>query len=270
MQKLPKEITRKSLRKKKSRGKIKLLLFLFIFLIILGGLIYLFGFSGVFKIKNIGISNKTQIADQDLIDIIKAHLAEDHWSFLPRDSWPLIAQGAIVQEILDKYPQIRTASLKIQLPKMSLEAIIEPRTPVALWCDETQEKCSLVDDEGIIFQTATKEQYGTELPLIISKINNSSDDLGKKVYSAEDIRQVIRINQNLKEDLQIPLESFIADDTSFLVADTKEGWEIYFDLDSNLDISLMKLKALLDQELPINKRQGLQYIDLRFTKVYYK
>jgi cell division septal protein FtsQ len=270
MQKLPKEIRRGPLRKRKSRGKIKFLLFLFIFLIMSSGLIYLFGFSGVFKIKDITITNRTQIPDQDLINIVKVHLAKDYWLFLPRNSWPLVNKWAISQEILSKYPQAKKANIKIQLPKMSLAATIEPRVPVVLWCNETQEKCFLADDEGIIFQAASKEKTDNELPLIISKINNSNDDLGKKVYSAEDIRQIIRISQNLKEDLKISPENFTADDTSFLVVNTKEGWEIYFDLDSNLDISLMKLKALLDQELPISKRQGLQYVDLRFTKVYYK
>jgi len=51
---------------------------------------------------------------------------------------------------------------------------------------------------------------------------------------------------------------------------TAEGWEIYFDLSSDVNFALTKLGLLLEKEIPLEKRGDLSYIDLRFSKVYYK
>jgi len=51
----------------------------------------------------------------------------------------------------------------------------------------------------------------------------------------------------------------------------KEGWEAYFQRDTqDIPLELLKLNLILKKELPPEKRKNLQYIELRFSKSYYK
>jgi len=49
-----------------------------------------------------------------------------------------------------------------------------------------------------------------------------------------------------------------------LNAKTSEGWEIYFNLEGDINWQLTKLGAVLEKEIPPEKRENLEYIDLRF------
>jgi len=51
---------------------------------------------------------------------------------------------------------------------------------------------------------------------------------------------------------------------------TAEGWEIYFNLEENLSWQLTQLYLLLERKISPEERRTLQYIDLRFNKIYYK
>ena len=53
-------------------------------------------------------------------------------------------------------------------------------------------------------------------------------------------------------------------------AKTQEGWEIYFNPKENLDWQLTELALVLKQKIPPDERKNLEYIDLRFNKVYIK
>ena len=43
-----------------------------------------------------------------------------------------------------------------------------------------------------------------------------------------------------------------------------QGWEIYINPKKTIDIQLMALKSVLDLKIPPEKRNKLEYIDLRF------
>jgi len=74
----------------------------------------------------------------------------------------------------------------------------------------------------------------------------------------------------LKQKLELGIEKFILLGQKRLDVKTTEGWEIYFDLAGDINLSLTKLSLLFDEEISQEARESLQYIDLRFSKVYYK
>ncbi len=72
-----------------------------------------------------------------------------------------------------------------------------------------------------------------------------------------------------KSNLEVKEFTFFENELR-LNAKTSENWSAYFDLKENLDWQLVKLELLLKKELSSDKRAGLEYIDLRFSKVYYR
>ena len=51
---------------------------------------------------------------------------------------------------------------------------------------------------------------------------------------------------------------------------TSEGWEIYFNTADDLDWQVQELALVLEKQITPEKRRNLEYIDLRFSRVYYK
>ncbi len=49
-----------------------------------------------------------------------------------------------------------------------------------------------------------------------------------------------------------------------LTALTQGGWELYFNPRGDIKWQLTKLKVLLDEKIPPEKRKDLQWIELRF------
>ena len=45
---------------------------------------------------------------------------------------------------------------------------------------------------------------------------------------------------------------------------TTEDWEVYFNLQKDIEWQLTKLRAVLEEKIPPEKRKDLEYIELRF------
>jgi len=132
--------------------------------------------------------------------------------------------------------------------------LVRQPAAVAVWCGQ---ECFLADKNGMIFKKALAE---TDLIKIF----------GKKELLISQINWILEIESKLKEDLGIRIEK--ADLVSFqrLNAQTSEGWAIYFDLSGDLDWQITKLGLVLEKQIPPEKRGSLEYIDLRFSRIYYK
>jgi len=55
-----------------------------------------------------------------------------------------------------------------------------------------------------------------------------------------------------------------------LDAETTEGWTVRFNLKGDLDWQVTELRLALEKQISPEKRKSLEYIDLRFSRVYYK
>jgi hypothetical protein len=241
-------------KKKKSWLANKFFWFFILFILLVGTAGYFLLFHSFFKIKTLNINNRTEINTGLLKNSIYQHLNNDHWFFVPKNSIVLIGEKEIVEELTKEYPQLKNIILKRKIYPPGLSVKVA---------------CFLIDEDGVIFEKAKKETTSSSPPLILTKASDDSQ-LGDRIYSPQSIRQISAINQTFKTQLNLPLKNFLVDETSFLVVITQEGWETYFDLDGDVDTALLKLQALLKQELSKSKRSALQYIDLRFSKVYYK
>lgn len=233
-----------------------------LFFIILSGLTYLFIFSSVFQIKEIKISGNMKVSVEDLRNNI-AEQVDKRIIFFNTKSIFLANLKKINKMLLEKFPQIAKVDLDREFPS-SLLAQIEERKPVAIFSEI--ENYFFVDKEGIIFEkvSATDQQI-----LKIKKSTLVIDlELGKEIIGKEQLEQILKINSKLKNDLKIPVEEVLTMSKKRINAKTSEGWEIYFNPERDLEWQLTELSILLKERIPPEKRRNIEYIDLRFEKIY--
>ena len=94
--------------------------------------------------------------------------------------------------------------------------------------------------------------------------------LGQEVVKKELLDLILRIQGNLKDGFQIDTKEAILSLPKRLDIKTSENWQIYLNLESDINLQITKLNLLLEEEITPEIKETLEYIDLRFTRVYYK
>jgi len=240
----------------------------FILFLTLGCLIFYFLFlSEVFKIKEIKIATSDEIPKKEILAFLEKELDIPFFHFFKKNTFFLINSKKIENEISNRYPEIKEVNLKKKFPK-TLILEVEKRKAVGVWCG-VENKCFLIDKKGTIFQTASVSEEKDNLVLIFSE-NYGIKELGEKIIPEEKMSQILKIKNILEKEMGINTEKFTLKTPERLNVKTTEGWEIYFDLSGDINLALTKLSLLLEKEVPPETRKNLQYIDLRFSKVYYK
>lgn len=241
----------------------KILIVSFLITVILSIIAYNILFSPFFQIKKVSVHGNKKIASRELNKIIYPKLVQN-FIFFKTKSIFLVPLNKIKDSLLDNYPILANVELKRNWPD-EIEVDISEREAKAIWCQE--DSCFLIDKEGIIFEKA-------KIPLDRLVIKTQSDDknvaLGTKVLLPEELEQIISLAAALKKETKIDSLSaeLFPERVNIL---TKEGWSIYFNFPiKDVDYQLTRLKVVLQEEIQAENRAKLEYIDLRFSKVYYR
>lgn len=215
---------------------------------------YFLFFSEIFQVEKIVVTGDEKVPTEDMKSLIEKNL-ENKIIFLKTKSIFLLDLAKIEKDILGNFPQIAELELHRGFPD-ALNIIVIERLGVAQWCKD--DKCFVIDKEGITF-----EEVSTETDLI--KISGPKEMLKK-----EKIAQILEIQAKLKEQVGITTTQAIIDSEERLNIETFEGWEIYFNLKGDLNWQIQELGLVLEKQVPPEKRKKLEYVDLRFSRVYYK
>jgi len=234
-----------SVRKRKSILRKRSFWFFILFLIMLGSLAHLFFFSSVFQIKQVRISGTDGISQEEIR------------AFFPGGNIFLLNSAEIKKDVLTSFPEIAEVKIDRNFPS-TLNVEIEERVALLLWCNEDEE-CFLTDKTGKCFEQVSFAE--TELSRVFGE---------KELLTEKTVSQTLEIEQKAKKDLALVIEKVILVSSQRLDAKTTEGWEIYFNLEKDLTWQLTQLHLILERQISPEEREVLQYIDLRFEKVYYK
>ena len=215
-----------------------------VFLFLFGSAYFLF-FSDFFIIEKVIVSGEQKVQQE----AIK--------SSIPSKNIFLIDIKTIRAEILDNFPQIAEVEIKRGFPD-SLDVLVIKRFPLANWCQD--ELCFLLDNEGVIFEKIIEVQPRY---VLIKGEEIVQRKLGEQVIEKDDLAHILDIETSLKSELEIPVKEIIVAKEKLIVR-TIEGWEIYFNLEGDIDWQLTKLAAVLEEKIPQEKRKNLEYIELRF------
>jgi len=246
--------------------KSKIFWILFLILIILGSLIYIFIFSELFKIKNVEISGNEKCPYAEISKIVSSNLG----------SIFLYKSEEVNKELKEKYPEINQVKIERKLPD-SLIVKIKEREPVAFICkpslrseikifgEKSEIDCFYIDKEGIVFEEKTENSLN--LPVIIFNSSGFSFVLGREIIDQDYLKKILEINSNLKN---LAISKFYPVSKNKIKVQTKENWVAYFDPEEDVDWQVEKLNILLKEKFPLKERGNLEYIDLRFEKIYTK
>lgn len=243
------------LKKKKPIYKKPFLWLVILFLLVTLGIVYLFFFFSFFQIKNIQISGNNDVVSKELRNIINNDINKKIL-FFPTKSIFLVGLTDIKKEILSDFPAIESVRAKKKFPN-GLNFEITERIGMAVWCKE--EKCFLIDKNGIIFKKDSNNNALAKIKLSIAP----EAKFGQEVLKKEELDKILKINSKLKE-LKISIQEIFLFSEERINVKTPENWEIYFNSQEDTDWQLTKLKMVLEKEIPLEKRGNLEYIELRF------
>lgn len=242
-------------KKKKSIFRNKYFWLTIFVILIISGIFYLICFSSFFQIKEIKISGNQKVSSEALQGIIKKKI-EKNILFFPSQSIFLVDLNQTSKDVLQNFPLIAEIQLKRNFFN-TLVVDVSERKPVAILIQG--ENAFSLDKEGIIFEPAGLDDG---LVKIIDK--QKTNNLGEKTIDKEKLSRILDIDSKLKSDLKIPVQQFEMESDDKLNLVMNEGWWAYFDLQKDVDWQLTKLKAVLEEKIPPEKRKDLEYIELRF------
>ncbi|MDP2951094.1 MAG: hypothetical protein Q8N55_01790 [bacterium] len=255
-------IRKQNHRQKRQRQKQNLLKKKFLFLSFLGfvlvsGLGYLLFLSPFFKIKQVS-------AFAPASTISQAKEIAQKLESLEGKSLLFLNTKDITQEFLKMSPEFEAVYFKRNFKNHSLVFTYKLRTPSLILCQKQEENCCLADNNGSLF--ACNEQFSfwdkADLALLLGD---------NKQITASYIKDIAFLKASLENGLGLKIAFLKSGEAPQTIeVATTEGWLIYFSGNNDLSFSLTKLKLLLEEKITEEERANLEYIDLRFSKAYYK
>ena len=230
---------------------------------------YLF-FSETFQIESVIILGNQKIAKEDILKIIEDELSKNN--ILPLNKNIFLANvGVVEKNIFKTFPQIVEIKSSKDFPD-TLSFNITERVQVAWFCkvskilnheeeQESIERCFLLDKDGVVFEEVSLSEF--KLVKIKSPNSGIQLELGQKIIEPEVISRSLEILLGI-EELSVPVEEILVISEERINVKTSQGWKIYLNPKKDLGWQLRKLKADLDEFIPLEKRKDLEYIELRF------
>lgn len=246
--------------------------------IVLSVLYFLIFFSG-FQVENIIISGNEKIPSKNIEKLAYANINKKIIGIgklnLMSKSIFLVNSQKLQQEILSRFPVAEAVAVEKKLPQ-TISLKITEKKPVAIFCssagsEQASAKCFFIDKNGVIFEELQSLAQRQDMPIITQTLNSNDIFTGESVVDRNVISAISKIEKNLKDNFQIDIKEALVSNPLRLDIKTNENWQIYFDLNSDTNLQIIKLNSLLKNEISQTSRASLQYIDLRFKdRAYYK
>ncbi len=269
---------RHQIKPKGSIIKKPLFWFSFLFLIVVSAALYFLIFFGEIQITDIKIFGNKKVSVDELKSIVSDKINQKILWKSSRSIF-LARKSEIIKEVLNRFPEISEVKVEKDFPK-TLILEIKEREPFAIFCSpdiEDSEKCFFLDKNGIIFENIAPDSFSSrgqnflEKKLIIRFSESKKEfSLGQEVVEKELLDLILQIQGNLRDGLQIDIQEAVVSLPKRLNIKTSENWQIYFNLESDINLQITKLNLLLKEEISPEKRKSLEYIDVRFSRAYYK
>lgn len=239
----------KKYKKKKSILKNRFFFYFLLIIFCIFFFYYFFIFSNVFQVKNIEVKGEQFNREQDILSVIEPFL-EKKIIFITNSIF-LINKTYIKNALLDTFLSIESIEVSKIFPRKISINIKEREAKVI---GQYQDKEYLIDEQGLVFRLKEKEY---QLPLFVF---DEQIHLKDEVLSKTLIKQIVNINKSLEPDYLI----YEGEDVAAIIGNTK----FIFDMQKSITQQIEDLFLLLERhELKI---ENLEYVDLRFDKIFYR
>jgi hypothetical protein len=249
------------------------LLFWMMLLIFIGVSAYLLLFSPLMEIDTVSSDGNQDISSEEIAVQAKKAMEGKYFGYLSKKNFFLVNKGEIDAALKSTFNRLEVASIEKKFPKAILIKVRE-RHPELVWCSGGV--CYLIDNEGMAYSgaTGTDEELRSQNFLTVIDENARPVEIGNTVIDGGYIDFLKKISLTLRDDLQLETEgSFYtpAIASHEAIVKIKEGWLLKMNSAISPDETKKIILTLFEKELPADKRQSLDYLDLRVkNKVYFK
>lgn len=244
-------------------------------IMIIGIAVYFVTFASFFQIKEIQISGNEKVQKESLENFIWENVSKRMLIFKTK-SILLVNLQEIEKNLLERFPKVSKIYLKRNLPDV-IAVNIQERKPLFVLC-KNSDVCFHLDEEGVIFDPVKNgipnkvdEPNKAEESLIkIRDERHQEVKLGEKVIKDDLLKNIKEIISKLKDGAEIFTKEIILSEKKIALK-TVQNWEIYFNPEGDILNQVQNLTLVFKEEIPLENRENLEYVDLRFgNRVYYK
>lgn len=254
----------KKYRRVSVKSRLKAMIFKFIFLFLTCVAFIGFVYIPKFRLKNIAAQSDSNLKSQ-VEKIAADKLSEKKLFILPRDNFFLFNKKWLSNEIAAALPKVKNIYFDRDFPN-ALIIKFDEKKEVALWCG-TEEKCYLLDEDGVVMQ---KDIYFSDgvwnsIPkfkdLRINNNNNSNQN--DKIINKEKLNALLKFLNGVNGAFQTETKEILVYDAKYEIY-FNEGWFAVLDDKTNFDLAFDNLKLIFNSKMKTKeKRKNLEYIDLR-------
>jgi hypothetical protein len=237
--------------------------FLLIFFIAV--LFYFLIFFESFQVRSVTIESFCPFPET-IKKIVDENLNKKIFGLFDSRSIFFVKLGKIEKLIEERFPEIKKADIQREFFN-SLRVNLKLREPIALYCSSGKEACFFIDNEGYLF---AKQDSFPESEITIIDLRNTSPEIKKQVLDPETLTVIKTIEKTLEGDMAKPVMEYVIFSSERLDILSHQGWRAYIDPGKKIEIELAKLKFLLEEEISEEALEDIEYIDLRFDRVFYK
>ncbi len=249
----------KKIRKRKSFFKARIFWRALGVIIIVFELIYLFIFSPAFRIKNIKTDGEVRYLDINAFQNEIAAMVGKKSPLNFSSNIFFFKKNSAIENLLDKFPPLKEIKIKKNLPG-GISFIVLERSPVANYC--LKEECFLVDDGGYLFATSEND-------LVLLKTEKNEAVIGQTIIEKNLWIKAQLIIKALENNLFIKIKLINVSSEKIEVT-TDQNWLLVFSPQKSIDWQIQQLGLILEKQIPSDKKHQIEYIDLRFEKIFYK
>jgi cell division septal protein FtsQ len=261
-------IRREDPEKKRPIGR---LVYYFLLLLFFAVVIYILFFSQFLNVQALALQGTNELSHEEVLEKINSSYQGKYLGFLPKNNIILISKEKIKKNLLSDFPKIKNVAIKKIFPS-SLDIHVEERSSLILWCSGGP--CYIIDEKGYAFTAVPLDVPEVVENNLIKLVDTSARPIsvGQKIIEENYVNFLLELREKLRNtDIGIGEEwktpSLVAEEVEIPAA---SGWRIYFSGKLSLEKSLRTLKTFLEEEVPAEKREKLEYVDLRVeNKVYY-
>ncbi len=251
--------------KKSSFRLVKLGLFWVLFSVFIGVSCWLLFLSEYTKIEKPELISSEKINKEALNNILVEKNQGKRFGYLPKNNFFLFPRKEIKKEIKEEFELVREVIFENKFPN-KISVRIDEREGIIIFCNQSQ--CFLLDEEGLIFRKINLDEKDEKFKnyLVINSGGHSKVEEKNKINPENLISLIQEIKDKLKDELDIEIEREM--ETPALISKelrvkTKEGWQIYFNLEEKIIDQIALLKEILDSSIQKEEKEKLNYIDLR-------
>lgn len=259
----------RSKKRSKNWRKIKRKLPALVVVTLCAGLVYLTMFSPVFKIKNVSIEGNKNIPLDSLRGEVEANLRDKTFFILPSDSVFIFSPKNLEHDLREKFKRIETIQARKSFFDTLHISLIEKRG-VFKWC--RQSGCFLINEQGVAYNIPLDESMLAEEEKSLLTITEFVHELpgnNEKIVNDTFIQAIWKIHDELgAEIVEFTTPSVLSNK---IVIKMKHEWQAAFTTNFPIKDQLVNFKALFSNEITLEQKRNLEYIDLTVEgRAYYK